>query len=57
MALEDGVSVFILISDDPDVLERFAAETIPAVREHVTRGRKIAPVSPSACSPCRCRPA
>lgn len=39
MALEDGVSVFLLISDDPYVLERFAAETAPAVREHVARGR------------------
>ncbi|RPE46179.1 luciferase-like monooxygenase [Streptomyces sp. Ag109_O5-1] len=39
MAVEDGVSVFILASDDPDVLERFAAETIPAVREHVARER------------------
>ena len=40
MTLEDGVSVFILISDEPDVLERFAAETIPAVREHVARSRR-----------------
>jgi alkanesulfonate monooxygenase SsuD/methylene tetrahydromethanopterin reductase-like flavin-dependent oxidoreductase (luciferase family) len=40
MALEDGVSIFILVSDDPNVLERFAAETIPAVREHVARVRK-----------------
>lgn len=40
MTLEDGVSVFILISDDPDVIGRFAAETIPAVREHVTRSRR-----------------
>ncbi|MFF4501184.1 LLM class flavin-dependent oxidoreductase [Streptomyces sp. NPDC001401] len=39
MAVEDGVSVFILASDDPYVLERFAAETIPAVREHVARER------------------
>ena len=39
MAVEDGVSVFILASDDPDVIERFAAETIPAVREHVARER------------------
>ena len=37
MAVEDGVSIFILASDDPDVIERFAAETIPAVREHVVR--------------------
>jgi hypothetical protein len=40
MTLQDGVSIFILASDDPDVLERFAAESIPAVREHVARGRK-----------------
>jgi len=40
MTLEDGVSIFILASDDPDVLEHFAAETIPAVREHVARGRR-----------------
>ncbi len=39
MAIEDGVSIFILASDDPDELERFAAETIPAVREHVGRER------------------
>jgi hypothetical protein len=38
--LQDGVSIFILASDDPDVLERFAAETMPAIREHVARGRK-----------------
>ena len=39
MAVEGGVSIFILASDDPDVIERFAAETIPAVREHVVRER------------------
>jgi alkanesulfonate monooxygenase SsuD/methylene tetrahydromethanopterin reductase-like flavin-dependent oxidoreductase (luciferase family) len=39
LAVEDGVSIFILASDDPDVIERFAAETIPAVREHVARER------------------
>jgi hypothetical protein len=39
MAVEDGVSIFILASDAPDVIERFAAETIPAVREHVARER------------------
>jgi alkanesulfonate monooxygenase SsuD/methylene tetrahydromethanopterin reductase-like flavin-dependent oxidoreductase (luciferase family) len=42
LAIEDGVSVFILASEDPDVLERFAAETIPAVHEHVARGRLTA---------------
>ncbi|MET0699349.1 MAG: LLM class flavin-dependent oxidoreductase [Mycobacterium sp.] len=39
MALEDGVSTFIVVSDEPQVLERFAAEIIPAVREQVTRQR------------------
>jgi alkanesulfonate monooxygenase SsuD/methylene tetrahydromethanopterin reductase-like flavin-dependent oxidoreductase (luciferase family) len=39
LAVEDGVSVFILANDDPNVIERFAADTIPAVREHVARGR------------------
>lgn len=39
LAVEDGVSTFILASDDQDVIERFAAETIPAVREHVARER------------------
>jgi alkanesulfonate monooxygenase SsuD/methylene tetrahydromethanopterin reductase-like flavin-dependent oxidoreductase (luciferase family) len=40
MTLEDGVSIFILASDDPKALERFAAETAPAVREHVAHERK-----------------
>ena len=37
--LEDGVSAFVLAGDDQDVIERFAAETIPAVHEHVARER------------------
>jgi hypothetical protein len=40
MALEDGVSIFILVSDDPEILERFAAEVIPAVHEQVARERR-----------------
>jgi hypothetical protein len=39
MAVDDGVSIFILASDDPDVIARFAAETIPAVREQVAGER------------------
>ena len=39
MALEDGVSTFIVVSDESEVLERFAAELIPAVREQVARQR------------------
>jgi alkanesulfonate monooxygenase SsuD/methylene tetrahydromethanopterin reductase-like flavin-dependent oxidoreductase (luciferase family) len=42
MALEDGVSIFILVSDDPEIIERFAAEVIPAVHEQVSRKRKSA---------------
>jgi alkanesulfonate monooxygenase SsuD/methylene tetrahydromethanopterin reductase-like flavin-dependent oxidoreductase (luciferase family) len=39
MALEDGVSTFILVSDELGVLERSAAELIPAIREQVARER------------------
>ncbi|WP_446210433.1 LLM class flavin-dependent oxidoreductase [Micromonospora sp. IBSANI012] len=40
LALSEGVSVFILGSDDPDDLRRFAAEVAPAVRELVTADRR-----------------
>jgi alkanesulfonate monooxygenase SsuD/methylene tetrahydromethanopterin reductase-like flavin-dependent oxidoreductase (luciferase family)/FAD/FMN-containing dehydrogenase len=39
MALEDGISTFIVPGDDPDVLRRFAGEIAPAVREQVERTR------------------
>jgi alkanesulfonate monooxygenase SsuD/methylene tetrahydromethanopterin reductase-like flavin-dependent oxidoreductase (luciferase family) len=39
LALEDGVSVFVLASDDPDDLRRFAGEVAPAVRELVDAER------------------
>ncbi len=39
LALSDGTSVFILGSDDPDDLRRFAAEVAPAVRELVEAER------------------
>ncbi|MCO1593709.1 LLM class flavin-dependent oxidoreductase [Micromonospora sp. RHAY321] len=38
-ALEDGVSTFILASDDPASLQRFAEEVAPALREAVARER------------------
>ena len=38
-ALEDGFSVFILVTDEPDDLRRFAAEVAPAVRELVAADR------------------
>lgn len=39
MAVEEGVSVFIVATDDPRQLEQFAGEVIPAVREGVERER------------------
>lgn len=39
LALEHGVSTFILGSDDPAVLTRFARETVPQVREAVAAAR------------------
>jgi alkanesulfonate monooxygenase SsuD/methylene tetrahydromethanopterin reductase-like flavin-dependent oxidoreductase (luciferase family) len=39
LALTDGVSTFILATDDPDDLRRFAAEVVPAVREAVAAER------------------
>ncbi len=38
-ALEDGVATFILAGDDPGMMQRFAAEVIPGVREAVDRER------------------
>jgi FAD/FMN-containing dehydrogenase len=38
-ALEDGVSTFIVMGDDPAVLERFALEVIPMLRETVAGAR------------------
>jgi alkanesulfonate monooxygenase SsuD/methylene tetrahydromethanopterin reductase-like flavin-dependent oxidoreductase (luciferase family)/FAD/FMN-containing dehydrogenase len=39
LALEDGVSTFIVASDDPEVLRYFAGEIAPAVRERVDQAR------------------
>jgi alkanesulfonate monooxygenase SsuD/methylene tetrahydromethanopterin reductase-like flavin-dependent oxidoreductase (luciferase family)/FAD/FMN-containing dehydrogenase len=40
LALEDGVSVFIVMGDDPNELQRFAQEVAPAVREQVADERR-----------------
>ncbi|MCM0677415.1 LLM class flavin-dependent oxidoreductase [Micromonospora phytophila] len=42
LALTDGISTFILGSDDPEDLRRFAAEVAPAVREYVAAERSPA---------------
>ncbi|MER7798434.1 LLM class flavin-dependent oxidoreductase [Microbacterium sp. NPDC096154] len=39
-ALDDGVSAFILASDDPAALQSFGEEIAPAVREAVARERR-----------------
>jgi alkanesulfonate monooxygenase SsuD/methylene tetrahydromethanopterin reductase-like flavin-dependent oxidoreductase (luciferase family) len=39
LTLEHGTSTFILGSDDPDELRRFATEVVPAVRDLVAAGR------------------
>jgi alkanesulfonate monooxygenase SsuD/methylene tetrahydromethanopterin reductase-like flavin-dependent oxidoreductase (luciferase family) len=39
LALQDGIGTFILASDDPDTLERFSAEVMPAVRAAVDQER------------------
>ena len=48
LALENGVSTFILASDEPDAISRFAEDVAPALREAVARERGAAgvPVGP-----------
>jgi alkanesulfonate monooxygenase SsuD/methylene tetrahydromethanopterin reductase-like flavin-dependent oxidoreductase (luciferase family) len=39
LALEDGISTFIVMGDDPEGLRHFAGQIAPAVREQVDRAR------------------
>ena len=39
LALEDGISVFVVAADDPGTLEQFAGDVAPAVRALVGRER------------------
>jgi len=48
LALENGFSTFILASDDPNVMQRFAEEVAPALREAVTAERGAGDVVRSA---------
>ncbi|MEV6038041.1 LLM class flavin-dependent oxidoreductase [Nonomuraea sp. NPDC052116] len=42
LAVEDGIGTFILMSDDPEAVERFALEVAPALREAVgPTGRQL----------------
>ena len=46
LALEQGISTFILASDDPRAIEVFGAEVAPALREAVARERQAAGRTP-----------
>jgi alkanesulfonate monooxygenase SsuD/methylene tetrahydromethanopterin reductase-like flavin-dependent oxidoreductase (luciferase family) len=46
LALDHGISAFILAGDDPEDLQRFAEEVVPAVRELVAAERAPAPPRP-----------
>ncbi|MBF4635170.1 LLM class flavin-dependent oxidoreductase [Agreia pratensis] len=39
MALDDGIGTFIVMGDDPAVLQRFAEQTMPQLRETVAEAR------------------
>ncbi len=45
LTLTHGMSTFILAADDPEVINRFAAEVVPAVRELVEAERSRAAVA------------
>ena len=48
LAQDDGISVFILASDEPDVIRSFAENVIPEVRERIEdRSSKLARSAPS----------
>jgi hypothetical protein len=46
LALTEGIGTFILATDDPSSISRFAGEVAPAVRELVAAGRTAAARSP-----------
>jgi hypothetical protein len=53
-ALTEGISTFILASDDPGTIRAYAAEVMPTVRELVVAARSghaAASVAPSVASP------
>ncbi|MFC5750736.1 LLM class flavin-dependent oxidoreductase [Actinomadura rugatobispora] len=51
LALQDGVSTFLLGSDDPDAIAAFGREVAPAVREAVARERARAGMPTGAVRP------
>jgi hypothetical protein len=57
LALADGISTFLLGSDDAEDLRRFAADVAPAVRELVAAERSPAPATAMASGPLTSVPA
>jgi alkanesulfonate monooxygenase SsuD/methylene tetrahydromethanopterin reductase-like flavin-dependent oxidoreductase (luciferase family) len=51
LAIEHGMSAFIVMGDDPDLLRRFADEVVPATRELVAAARAAGPAAPAADNP------
>ena len=51
LALDDRIDTFVLGTDDPDDLRRFAGEVAPAVRELVAAERAPSPAPASALAP------
>ena len=41
LAVDEGISTFVLGTDDPDVIRRFALEVVPAVRDQVDAERAL----------------
>lgn len=41
LALDEGMSTFVLGTDDPDAVRRFALEVVPAVRDQVDKERAL----------------
>ncbi len=53
LALDEGMSLFILGTDEPDVISRFAGEVAPRVRELVAEELALASTQPHAGGPVR----
>ncbi|MEA9987024.1 LLM class flavin-dependent oxidoreductase [Subtercola sp. RTI3] len=51
LALDDGIATFILAADDPSLMQRFAEEVIPALREQVSAERHTAGTSEATVRP------
>jgi alkanesulfonate monooxygenase SsuD/methylene tetrahydromethanopterin reductase-like flavin-dependent oxidoreductase (luciferase family) len=51
LAIEQGMSAFIVMGDDPDLLRRFAGEVAPATRELVAAARAAGQTAPAADKP------